>query len=394
MAVLDKIQNGISFLYKLFDIEEKKEVSIIEEAEEKIQLPEEYLERFTLYALQNKDFLKNREGELKSLELAYDNWKIVKSPLLVVNDPGEGGTSLLHASTYIYPSAKILETNQSIDSYKKLISILSNVLQIENEFKSLKDLEKQINLAEENHIVILENIERLFIRRIKGFDLLEDFLLFLHATKSKIYWIISINKYSFYYLNRVKYFSSHFPSIIHIKPISNEKLKEEILNRNNGYQLVFLKPIKISKKVEKQLKKVTKEERQVILENVFFKRLFSFSKGNISKAILYARNSAYNVKDKMVFIKPIEIKVLDDLSLNDLFILEAIFQHRSLSTKELNIVLRNSDRQSRLSIEKLLERQLIRPTSTINGKIEYRVNLMFLDILKDLLRERLNRNFR
>lgn len=394
MAVLDKIQNGISFLYKLFDIEEKKEVSIIEEAEEKIQLPEEYLERFTLYALQNKDFLKNREGELKSLELAYDNWKIVKSPLLVVNDPGEGGTSLLHASTYIYPSAKILETNQSIDSYKKLISILSNVLQIENEFKSLKDLEKQINLSEENHVVILENIERLFIRRIKGFDLLEDFLLFLHATKSKIYWIISINKYSFYYLNRVKYFSSHFPSIIHIKPISNEKLKEEILNRNNGYDLVFLKPIKISKKVEKQLKKVTKEERQVILENVFFKRLFSFSKGNISKAILYARNSAYNVKDKMVFIKPIEIKVLDDLSLNDLFILEAIFQHRSLSTKELNIVLRNSDRQSRLSIEKLLERQLIRPTSTINGKIEYRVNLMFLDILKDLLRERLNRNFR
>ena len=394
MAVLDKIQNSVSFLYKLFDIEEKKEVSIIEEAEEKIQLPDEYLERFTLYALQNKDFLKSREEELKSLELAYENWKIVNSPLLVVNDPGEGGTSLLHASTYIYPTAKILETNQAIDSYKKLISILTNILRIDEEFKSLKDLEKYIQSSDDNHVVILENIERLFIRRIRGFDLLEDFLLFLHATKSKIYWIISINKYSFYYLNRVKYFSSHFPSIIHLKPISKQQLKEEILNRNNGYNLVFLKPNKITKKFEKQLKKATKEERQVLLENLFFKRLFSFAKGNISKAILYARNSAYNVKEKAVFIKPIEIKVLEELSLNELFILEAIFQHRSLSIKELNIVLRNSDRQSRLSIEKLLEKQLIRHTTTVNGKIEYRVNLMFLDILKDLLREKLNRNFR
>ena len=136
MAVLEKLQNTISFLYKLFDIEEKKEISIIEEAEDKIQLPEEYLERFTLYAIQNKDFLKNREEELKSLELAFDNWKIIKSPLLVVNDPGEGGTSLLHASTYIYPTAKILETNQTIDSYKKLISIISNILQIDEDFRS------------------------------------------------------------------------------------------------------------------------------------------------------------------------------------------------------------------------------------------------------------------
>ncbi|MFK8058796.1 MAG: hypothetical protein AB8B78_01780 [Polaribacter sp.] len=394
MAVLEKIQKSISFLYKLFDIEEKKELSTIEEAEEKIQLPEHYLERFTLYALQSKDFLKNREEELKSLELAFDNWKIVKSPLLVVNDPGEGGTSLLHSSSYIYPSAKILETNQAIDSYKKLIGLLSNLLKIDDNSKSLKDLEKLINSSEETHIIILENIERLFIRRIKGFDLLEDFLLFLHATKNKIYWIVSINKYSFYYLNRVKYFSSHFPSIIHLKPILNEQLKEEILNRNEGYNLVFLKPNKVPKKLEKQLKKSSKEERQVVLENLFFKKLFNFSKGNISKSILYARNSAYNVKEKTVFIKPLEIKVLDDLSLNDLFILEAIFQHRSLSIKELNIVLRNSDRQSRLSIEKMLEKQLIRPTSTINGKIEYRVNLMYLDILKDLLKERLNRNFR
>lgn len=394
MLSKEKLKKVKNFIYKLFDIYDNSEISVIEEAEEKIELPEDYLERFSLYALQNKDFLKGRENELKSLELAYENWKIVNSPLLVVNNPGEGGTSLLHASTYIYPTAKILETNFAINSYKQLIAILSKFLQISVPFTKLEELEKHIISQEESHVIILENIERLFIRKVNGFDLLEDFLLFLHATKSKIYWIVSVNKYSFYYLNSVKFFSSHFPSIIQINPISKALLKEEILMRNEGYNLVFLKPNTISKKLDKELKKVTKEERQELMKKLFFKKLSDFSKGNISKAILYARDSAYKVKEKTVYIKPYETKELDNLSLNELFILEAIFQHRSLTIDELNIVLRNSSRQSRLSIEKLLEKNVIRQTSNNKNLIEFRINLMFLDVLKNRLRERLNRNFK
>ena len=394
MLSLEKIRSAKNFLYKLFDVAVNDEISIIEEAEEKVLLPEEYLERFTLYALQDKGFLKDRDNEFKSLELAYENWKIVNTPLLVVNNPGEGGTSLLHASTYIYPSAKILETNYSIDNYKKLIDLLTRFFQIEKEFTTLNSLENEINSKEESYVVILENIERLFIRRVKGFNLLEDFLLFMHATKSKIYWIVSINKYSFYYLNSVKYFSSHFPSIIHLNPIDNALLKEEILMRNQGYDIIYLKPNVISKKLDKQLKRASTQDRQVLLENMFFKKMFDFSKGNMSKAILYARDSAYKVKEKTVFIKPLSLKEIEGLSLNDLFILEAIFQHRSLTIAELNIVLRNSDRQSKLSIEKLLEKNLIRPTFNSKKEVEYRINLMFVDVLKERLRERLNRNFR
>jgi hypothetical protein len=394
MVFSDKISKAKNFIYKLFDIAVSEEISIIEEAEEKNLLPDVYLERFTLYAIQDKGFLKDRENEFKSLELAYENWKIVNSPLLVVNNPGEGGTSLLHASTYIYPAAKILETNKSIDSYEKLIKLLTHFFKIEETISTLNDLGKQIETFEENHVVILENIERLFIRKINGFNLLEDFLLFLHATKDKIYWIVSINKYSFYYLNSVKYFSSHFPSIVHLNPISNALLKEEIIMRNNGYSMVFLKPTNLLKKTEKQFKKVTPTERQKILEKIFFKKLFDFSKGNMSKAILYARESAFKVKEKTVYIKPFEEKQIEGLSLADLFILEAIFQHRSLTIDELNIVLRNSSRQSRLTIEKLLEKNLIRPTKNTENKLDYRINLMYVDVLKQQLRERLNRNFR
>lgn len=393
MIVSTIVEKVKFFIFKLFDIPLKEEVSIIEEVEGKTILPTEYLERFTLYPLQSKDSLKDRENELLSLQRAYDNWKINNQPLLVVNIPGEGATSLLHSSTHIYPSAKIIEAKSAIDSYTELVSLLSKLLN-QSACKSLTELQNKITKSEECFVIILENIERLFIRKINGFNLLEDFLLFMHATKDKIYWVVSINKYAFYYLNSVKFFSSHFSSVIKLNPINDDLLVDEILLRNKGYDLIFLKPNKISKKLDKQLKKFNSEERQDILKDLFFKKMTDFSKGNMTKSILFSRESAYKIKDKTVYIKPFVLKPIEDLALNDLFILEAIFQHRSLTVLELNVVLRNSNRESRLSIEKLLEKGLIRETKNTSNEIEYRINLMYLDVLKDSLRERLNRNLR
>ncbi|CAL2082845.1 hypothetical protein [Tenacibaculum sp. 190524A02b] len=395
MSFSEKLKGIKNVVYKVLDIKLQSEAAIIEEAEERNELPEEYLERFTLYPLQNKDTLKGRESGLLSLERAYENWKIIKAPVLVVTHPGEGATSLLHASTYIYPSAKILETYEPIDSYQSLVTILQKYLQLEGDYKTLNDLREYIINNVEEEVIIVENIERLFMRKINGFNLLEDFLLFLHATKKNIFWIISANKYSFYYLNRVKFFASNFPYIIRLNPIEDELLKEEIMSRNAGYDIIYLKPNDMTRKVENQLKKVTKEERQQLLEELFLKKLYSFSKGNMSKAILYARDSAYKVKDKTVYIKPYVSKEIEDLNLSDLFTLEAIFQHRALTIQELNVVLRNTNRTSRLTIEKLLEKNLIRPVQNSKKQtIQYRINLMYLDALKDRLRERLNRNIK
>lgn len=394
MTSSEKLEKIKDFLYKLFDINFNDEISVIEEAEDKIELPNEYLERFTLFPLQNKADLRGRENELKNLERAYENWKILKTPLLIVTNPGEGATSLLHASTSIYPNAKIFESHDAIDSYQKLLEQFKRMFRIEEEIKNLFEFKELILNKEEEHVVIIENIERLFIRKIHGFNLLEDFLLFLHATKKKIYWMISINKYSFYYLNSVKSFSSHFSSIIQLSPIENEQLKKDIITRNKGYEMVFLKPKTITKNFDKQLKKAQPAERQELLSDLFFKKLFEFSKGNMSKAILFARNSAHNVKEKKVYIKPYISKPIEELSLSDLFLLESVFQHRALTVKEINVVLRNSNRESQLTIEKLLAKNLIIATRNNKKEVQFRINLMYLDALKNILRERLNRKIR
>lgn len=382
------------FLYSLIDIEYEEKIMLIEEIEEEVALPDDYLERFTRYPLENKEHLKGREEEFENLQRAYENWKISNNPLLIIGETGEGTSSLMYASSSLYPHVKIIENSAAIHSEKRLLYLLKKAFRLEEEYKSINEIRDYILSSDENHVVIFENIERMFIRKISGFSLIEEFLLFLHKTKSKVYWIVTVNKYSNYYLSSVKLFAANFTSIIQLKALPDVVLKEEIMKRNDGFSQVYLKPSRITKKFNKKLKTVDKEQRQKLLQEEFEKRLFLYSKGNISRAILFARLSSYKVKENVIYLKPYEQKPIAKLTLNELFLIEAIFQHSRLTINEFNNVLRNSKRESRLAIEQLLEKKLINAYKEKSGRVEYGINLVYSVSLKVLLRERLNRNFK
>lgn len=382
------------FAYSLVDIIYEEKTMIIEEAQEEVSLPEDYLARFSLESLENTDLLLGREEELKNLKTAYENWRITHNPVLVVGEAGEGTSSLLNASSKEYSNVRNVKNQSAIHSQKRLIFLLKNVFKMEEEVKTLNEIRDFILESDQNYQVVFENIERMFIRKIGGFSLIESFLLFLHQTKGKVYWVVSINKYSNYYLNSVKLFSSNFPSIIHLKGMEEEFLNQEIIRRNEGFNLVFLKPRKITKKFNKLLKTTEQEARQELLKTEFEKRMVSFAKGNISRAILYAKNSAFKAKENTIYIKPYEAKSVPELSLNELFLIEAIFQHSRLTINELNNVLRNSKRETRLAVEQLLEKNLIFTYSEKSGRIEYGMNLLYVNELKIILHERLNRHFK
>ena len=74
---------------------------------------------------------------------------------------------------------------------------------------------------------------------------------------------------------------------------------------------------------------------------------------------MFWRNSIARVDEKRVYVKIYEPKSIGNLSLDELFILEAIMQHRSLSPNELRMVLRNSSKSSKLSLEYLMEKGFV-----------------------------------
>jgi len=381
------------FLYSLIDIEYEEKTMLIEEVEEEILLPDGYLERFSIHPLESAAQLKGREEALIPLQTAYDNWKITHTPLLVVGDIGEGTSSLMYSSASIYENLKFVDSNTAIHSEEKLVSLLKKAFDLDQTYPNVNAIKDDLLTKDQNYVVVFENIERMFLREINGFRLIEEFLLFVHRTKLQVYWIVTINKYSNYYLSNVKLFSSNFSSTIRLAPLANELLRKEIIERNEGFKLVYLKPRKLTKKFNKQLKKAEKEERQELLQAEFERLLYLYAKGNISRAISFAKLSAIRVKDDVIYLKPYQQKPIAHLTLNELFLIEALFQHSRLTILEFNRILRNTKRETRLAIEKLLEQNLINIYREDFGRVEYGINLVYLVPLKQMIRERLNRKF-
>ncbi len=387
----DIVNDSGKWLVDVLDLKTEKPQSVVETVEERAEIPDSFLQRFSLHPLEEVSQLKGREEELQLMSRAYANWHISRSPLLLVGEFGAGMTSLLNASSKIYPHASIMENKVNIASEQDLVNALKNAMN-QPEANALNDL-KTLPDTEEKRVIIFENIERLFLRKVNGFNLLEDFLLLVHATKKHIFWIITINKYSFYYLNQVLDFGSNFLSVIRLQPVKQENIENIIMGRNAGYNLVFLKPPNLSAMLANNLKSAESENKQRILQSDFFSRLYNFSDGNISRAMLYWKRSLVRVQEKRVYVKAYEPKLVRNLTLEELFVLEAILQHTSLSNAELRTILRNSNKGSKLILEKLLENDLLYAKYYEGGTTpEYQVNLFYLKELKEQIHSRLNRN--
>jgi len=68
-------------------------------------------------------------------------------------------------------------------------------------------------------------------------------------------------------------------------------------------------------------------------------------------------------------------------------------RHSRLTIVEFNNILRNTKRETRLAIEKLLEQQLILVYRETSGRVEYGINSIYLIPLKTLMQDRLNRKY-
>ena len=200
---------------KLLDaIDLRKDESVVEDLVEKTIIPQEYLQRFGYHPIENVEQLYGRDLELDLLKKAYDNWKISKNILLVIGEQGTGVSSLINSSCSLYPHAKIINESVEIATTNGLVRELCKALNIEEECKTLNDVKTKI---EKEDVVVIENLERTFLRTIDGFNKLDDLLLFMHETKHLIYWICTINRYSHYYLNQVKSINANFLSQISVR---------------------------------------------------------------------------------------------------------------------------------------------------------------------------------
>ena len=156
--------------------------------------------------------------------------------------------------------------------------------------------------------------------------------------------------------------------------------------------MTFFKPHEFSRRHKQRLARMTPEDRQESLEKQFFEQLTQFAGGNISRAIVFWLSAAHGLKEDTVFLKAPHITKPQEVRLEELLALEAVFQHTSLSFEEVEAIFRHSSTNGHLLLDRLLGHGWLYPRCLRSGVQEYQVNFWYLHELKQLLKNKLNRN--
>ncbi|KQC05593.1 MAG: hypothetical protein APR53_02140 [Methanoculleus sp. SDB] len=219
---------------------------------------------------------------------------------------------------------------------------------------SRKDFIATIRRQREKDIIIIDRCHFLALRRIGGFDLLDEFLHLL--TSSRKLFVTTWNSYTWSYLDSVRNISAYFPEVIHLPQMDVPMLKSIILGQYSG-EIQFVDD---TPRVEKRFISVTWKEAEILkrtvrypyfgihpeylgrsagtydsvaAEDIIFRRIQKISEGNLGIALKIWENSfsyphirASSIPDAQCII---------DLTVNEAFLLLIILSMDSIHTDDL-----------------------------------------------------------
>ena len=230
-------------------------------------------------------------------------------------------------------------------------------------FSSIVTNKDDISIPEQSkRIVLIDDCNFFYIRRIGGFEIIEDFLKSV-VSSDKIF-ITSWNLYSWNYLDEVINIGKYFPIQIKLPKFTKDQIKELILSKHKENEIKFEEDVEFEKEkviepkkyavfiktLEKTINipyfrinysllkiRLFKKEERVAIEDIIFEKIHRISNGNPGVArIIWQRSLEYPI------IKPSKIKDESfniDLDYNESFVLNIILSMKSIKKDELSEIL-------------------------------------------------------
>ncbi len=400
--IIGKIKSGYNFiLSRVFNLGEKvglsskgaeateEIINYIVETEKQISLlPLVYQRLYKNIPVDDERFYISRNKELEIISKAYKNWEDNKfAPVAVISEKGAGSSSFTNmAEKKLFKDKVVIHINLAKNIYQpdEFFKLISDKLNIE-ESKNVSYLIGNINSLQENKIVIIQNIENLYLRIVNGFEVMKIFFQVLSMTNNKIFWIATCNQYAWNYLYKVLNINDFFAYVVSFEKLKDADIKEIIMKRHNmsGYKLNFL-PGK-SDLANKQFLKLNEEEKSRFLQNKFFTDLNKISQSNVGLAQLFWLRSIVSLLDNQINIaslSSINFGFLKSLSKEKVFTLAALLVHDGLTIEEHAKIFNMSIEQSKLLLYAMFDDGQIRVTNDV-----YRINFLLyvhaIRLLKD-----------
>jgi hypothetical protein len=313
------------------------------EIERNIQaLPVIYQHLFQIAPIREFNLFLSRTIEMDKLSHAYHDFlKGNYSATLLIGENGSGKSSL------VYYFSETFKTNYQITYFPVTDFFVSGddffplIAQVfpHCESSNLADLEAYIQSLSEPRIVIVDGIERLFSRKVNGFECLQQLLSLILNSGTKLLWICTVSQTAANYLHKTINLFDYFDHKIKMQSLEKDVIKNIVLKRNwlSGYQIVYTETKPDKKNSGKLNSDAYNLVRQKQLEEAFFTALHKFADSNISLSLFFWLESIDYIEDETIFIKELSIpdfSFLENLSLNKAYALLNVVLHGKISAEQ------------------------------------------------------------
>ncbi|MBE0638501.1 MAG: hypothetical protein IH598_08275 [Bacteroidales bacterium] len=370
------IRFGFITVKKFVTFELTEFISQTQEAVSK--LPFVYQRIYALKPTDEERFFVNRNNELNQLTQALDNWNKERFiNTAIIGEKGSGVTSLINYFLRgINNDIPVIQCNVSEKVYtpEKYLSFFSQLLG-QPAFGSNQEVIEYFKKSGSVRIIVMENLQHFFLKRVGGFDCINMFFDLMTNTIRNVFWIGTFTGHTWNFLDKTIQISNFFTDEIFIEPMSKETIEEIIFKRNrlSGYQ-IFFEP-NANNLQDKAFQKMDDDSKQLFLRRQYFAHLRRMSSGNISLAQLYWLRSTLSVTEQNISIEAITDKdftFVKSLTDPDLFVLQTLLLHDGLTLEDFALVMNKNINVSRNLMIPMYEKGiLIRPKSkfTINPLI-------------------------
>lgn len=351
-----------------------------------LEIPSIYRRLFRFEPVTDPRFLIGRDDELAAISEVRALWDSGRPvAVLIVGSRGSGKTSLINcALSSSFPGLEVLRggfSDRVVDAAGLRHSLVASL--------GLSDPDGiEAELGGERRIVVLDDIERTFLREIGGFGAVRELQRIIATTYRTTLWVIACNQRAFNLLDRVVSLGEGFSHRIDTASVSGPSLREAIMVRHDlsGLSLEFLPP---PASAMSSLLHRAGVRRDADPEQGFFQRLEDESAGVFRAAFEIWLGHSEWIPPSLLRVNPLVDpdmeSMIADLDRQDLFTLLAVMQHGSLTTDEHARIFRQSAAQSRADMDDLIARELIEPDPHCPG---HRVRTSAMRLTREALYRR------
>jgi len=324
------------------------------------ELPAIYRRLFRLAPVEDPRFLIGREAEMAALAEARSLWQAGRSvSVLLIGARGSGKTSLLNCA--LNGELRGIDTvrghfSERVTDRASMRSFIACLMGAPDESNL------QSTLTSRRTVVILEELERTFLRRINGFEGLQELMRIISASSRTILWIVVTNEDSFHYLDAAHGLRQHFSHRINAMAISEANLKSAILLRHklSGLRLHY-PPVPTSDARVNAVREMLGIRRKA--EDQYFEALYRQSQGVFRSAFELWQHFVERTEGGVLYLKPpVEPNIeplLSEVTQEDAFALKAILQHGSLTVREHAMVFECPEENSVLRLQRLSDLEFL-----------------------------------